>query len=522
MKAFLMYNDRDFDPKQLLSRKDRFRGRSSVRIEDLLPWNERDIAQDLGLDIIWKTMAGDDPFLFDVANVAMLSGLEDPDAIAYRHRVFSDCLNNSDTVKEMYAVVMEAIETEKKNILFFRYPTGILSRSVDALEAFVISLKKLRAIADRCAGQFDSDGFSRLFAMLKTELSDEYFSSVEAHLKILKFRSGVLISAELGRGGVGKNYILRKPPEGKQGLFARIRGTLPESYTFQLNPRDDVGHEVLSKLNDISVGSVANAAAQSTDHILGFFQMLRTELAFYIGCLNLYARLGELEEPICTPIAAPLGTRQLSFSGLYDVSLALHAGRKIVGNDLKADNKDMVIITGANTGGKSTFLRSVGIAQLMMQSGMLVPAESFSSEVCASVFTHYKREEDNWMESGKWDEELGRMSKIIDHLKPDSLMLFNESFASTNEREGSEIANQVVKALLERHIKVFFVTHQYIFAAGFIHDEKTIFLRAERRSDGTRSFKLKNGEPLETSYGEDLYKTIFSSNKEKNQKPSTE
>ena len=59
-----------------------------------------------------------------------------------------------------------------------------------------------------------------------------------------------------------------------------------------------------------------------------------------------------------------------------------------------ADDKGLFMITGANTGGKSTFLRSVGLAHLMMQAGMFVPAESFSSEVCDGVFTHYKREED--------------------------------------------------------------------------------------------------------------------------------
>jgi Fibronectin type III-like domain/MutS domain V len=51
-----------------------------------------------------------------------------------------------------------------------------------------------------------------------------------------------------------------------------------------------------------------------------------------------------------------------------------------------------VIITGANQGGKSTFLRSIGLAQVMMQSGMFVPAESFSSNVCEGLFTHYKRD----------------------------------------------------------------------------------------------------------------------------------
>ena len=102
------------------------------------------------------------------------------------------------------------------------------------------------------------------------------------------------------------------------------------------------------------------------------------------------------------------------------------------------------------------------------------------------------------MESGKWDEELGRMSEIVDRLRSNSLLLFNESFASTNEREGSEIARQIVRALLDKHVKVFFVTHLYHFAQR-VFDQKldgAIFLRAERRPDGTRPFKLIRGRAV--------------------------
>jgi DNA mismatch repair ATPase MutS len=239
--------------------------------------------------------------------------------------------------------------------------------------------------------------------------------------------------------------------------------------------------------------------------------MLRLELAFYIAGLNLYEQLAHMGAPTAFPRPLDSGERHHSSQGLYDVCLALTMKKKVVGNDLKADHKTLVIITGANQGGKSTFLRSIGLAQLMMQCGLFVPAESFCANLCDGLFTHYKREEDATMKSGKLDEELSRMSAIVDQLRPNSMVLFNESFAATNEREGSEIARQIVSALLERRLKVFYVTHLYEFARGF-HDRKTenaVFLRAERQADGSRTFKIKEGEPLQTSYGEDLYHKIF-------------
>jgi DNA mismatch repair ATPase MutS len=243
--------------------------------------------------------------------------------------------------------------------------------------------------------------------------------------------------------------------------------------------------------------------------------MLRTELAFYVGCLNLQRQLAALQEPICLPIPRPHGDRRLSCSGLYDACLALSMKRKVVGNELNADGKDLIVITGANTGGKSTFMRSLGLGQLMMQAGMFVAAESFSAEVREGLFTHYKREEDASMESGKLDEELDRMSEIVDRLSSRSMMLFNESFAATNEREGSQIATQITTALLERGVKVAFVTHLHEFASGLWEQRmpNAIFLRAERLPDGTRTFRVIEGDPLQTSYGEDLYDQVFGSDR---------
>jgi DNA mismatch repair ATPase MutS len=517
MKAFLMYRDRDFDRQQILARRDKNsyarNADESLNLEHLLPWNEPALTQDLGLDILFSAMALGDKFLFEVAKVGLLSSVNDVDTILYRQRALQDCSTHEATVREIYQIAIEAIAEERKNYWssFGRYPGGTLSRAVDVLQMLVGKLRRLRRIADQGADKVHSEAFAKLFAMLKNELDDDYFAVIERHLKQLKFRQGVLISAALGKGNKGTDYVLRKSNVDRRSWITRLLAERPPAYTFRLHPRDEAGARALSELRDQGINLVANALAQSTEHILSFLQMLRTELAFYIGCLNLQRQLVELGEPTCFPMPVAAGERKLSFRELYEVCLALSAGRQVVGNDLTADGTNIVIITGANTGGKSTFLRSVGLANLMMQAGMFVPAKSFSSEIADGVFTHYKREEDTAMESGKWDEELGRMSEIVDHLNPNSIVLFNESFASTNEREGSEIARQIVKALLEKRVRVFFVTHMYHFARGVCEQKMAAatFLRAERRSDGTRPYKLIEAEPLQTSYGEDLYRTIF-------------
>lgn len=267
----------------------------------------------------------------------------------------------------------------------------------------------------------------------------------------------------------------------------------------------------MQELKDRGINQVANALAQSADHIDSFLNMLRTEMAFYIGCLNLHEQLIRQGNPLTFPVPVAAREWRHTCRGLYDVCLALTKKQKVVGNEVDADGKEVMIITGANQGGKSTFLRGMELAQLMMQCGMFVGASSFSANLCRGLFTHYRRKEDASMKSGKLDEELERMSKLVEHLSADMMVLFNESFAATNEREGSEIARQITTALLEKRIKVVFVTHQFAFANSFFTRQldTAIFLRAERRAGGGRTYKLTEGEPLRTSFGEDVYQSVF-------------
>jgi len=496
MKVLLMYRDWDFDLRQEL------------------PWNESALTQDLELGTLLRAMAGNDEFLFDVARQALFSGLRnDIDTILYRQEIVKDCLKNGAAVRELYDLATEALEKKRKEWLgvFSHYPGGILSDAIKLLQMFMGMLRRVREIARRQAGRFESEGFTALGAMIERELSDEYFARVHNHLAELKFRKGILLSAELGERNEGVNYVLRLACKKRPNWLKQLLGERPPGYTFRLHERDEAGARILGGIQDRGINGVANALAQSADHVRGFFDTLRTELAFYVGCLNLYERLASKGEPMCFPRPLPAGEHRRRFRGLYDPCLSLLMEQSVVGNTMEADGKDLVIITGANQGGKSVFLRSVGLAQMMMQSGMFVAAKSFEAERCMGLFTHYKREEDATMKHGKLDEELARMSDMADHLTPNSLVLFNESFAATNEREGSEIARQIVCALLERGVTVYFVTHHYDFAHSLFErkTDQALFLRAERRDDGTRTFRLVEGEPLETSYGEDLYREIF-------------
>jgi DNA mismatch repair ATPase MutS len=147
----------------------------------------------------------------------------------------------------------------------------------------------------------------------------------------------------------------------------------------------------------------------------------------------------------------------------------------------------------------------------MMQSGMIVGARRFAASPADGVFTHFKREEDRSMEHGKLEEELVRMSAVVDRLRPGALVLCNESFVSTNEREGSDIAAEILRGFADVGVRVVFVTHLYALAMRMHSDPpvRSLFLTTERDAGGEPTFRLVPGAPSRSAQAMDLYARVF-------------
>lgn len=530
MKAHLLFRDRDaaivypdIDGRAGRSaptarHRDAHRVDTRARAEAFAPSEEPidllgDLVADLALEQLFEAMAGGDAFLGAVARQVVLAPLTDIDTISYRQAALHDTLAHRDAVRAIYDLVVSAIDGERRNFfgLFTRSPESILHRSLEVMGFFVGVLRQLRSLAEHHADRFESEAFTTLFSMLAKELSDDYFAEVDAHLKRLRFSGGVLVSAELGSGAHGANYVLRAPNPSTGHRHLRDLFGAGHSHTVVIADRDDAGLRTLGELRDRGVNLVADALARSVDHILAFLRLLRMEIGFYLGAVNLHEVLVGKGEPVCTPEILPSSARAWCARGLVDVCLSLTTPGSVVGNDVDADGVLLVMVTGANQGGKSTFLRSVGQAQLMAQCGLFAGASSLRLSIADGCFTHFKREEDTSMTHGKLDEELYRMRAIVDQVAPGSVVLCNESFSATNESEGSEIGRQVAQALVDCGIRVFFVTHFFDLADGFARQHATPvrFLRAERDAQGGRPFRLVEAPPKRTGFGEDVYRRVF-------------
>ena len=472
-----------------------------------LPDTAHDLDVDLMVGPLVAAMADGDGVLAHIARFALLCSLSDPPQITYRQEALEDFVAHPELARRIYALALQALATEADTYRTSEdRPRGMLRWAVEVLDLLTGYLRQLRAIADQYAPVVASPALSAFFARVRTELCEQYLGALGKQLDELQLADGTFMSAHLGPRNRGTDYVLRRPKPADPGWRARF-GLRPRStLSFDLSPRDQAGSTVLGDIVDQAVGPVASTTTLSAEHVLGFFGALAAEAGFYVGCLNLADQLTSGGYHLCMPVPLPSDHFALSYRGIYDVALAIGSSSPLVGNTAEADDKALVVITGANSGGKSTLLRSIGLAQLMMQCGMFVGADSYRANVARGVFTHFVRQEDATMTHGKLEEELARMDTIADRLEPGALVLFNESFAATNEREGSEIARQIVQGLVDAGVKVVLVTHQYTLANTL--ESSALFLRAQRDASGRPTFEIVEGAAMPTSFGGDLFRRL--------------
>lgn len=475
-------------------------------------WENPTLVQDLELNVLLETMARHDHFIYTAMRTLLLNGDTDPAVVRYRQAILEDALSDPELFYRIYVLASDVSKRAEPYQVQMRpnYHRQMPARekleiSVELLEVILSKLQELQMLGAERLRFVRSDGLKNLFKRLAEEFPESFFLQAQEHVRLLKLaveETRLSIGARFGNGLKGTRFVLRE-------LHADSSWPVTKKIIKKFG-LSEFEHSFRG-IEEAALVPVLQIVRRFIEETLEFFQLLRFEIGFYVGGTRLVERLKQMRCPYCFPEPVPASERSLTFRGLYNPVLALNSGQRPVGNDLEADGKIRIIITGANQGGKTTFLRSVGLAQLMMQAGLVVAADHFRANLCDRVYSHFARQEDDTMKSGRLDEELSRLAAILDQLTPDSLLLMNEPFASTTEREGSLIARDLLTVCQERNLKVLLVTHFYELAEWAYRNRKqdSAFLIAERRQDGLRSYVLNEGVPEQTSFGQDLFRQII-------------
>ncbi len=352
-------------------------------------------------------------------------------------------------------------------------------------------------------------------------LNDKEFSDSGILKRFIKFANR---DSELHHGNDVSGFVSFHPanPSSASVGFGQLvigaQGELNQVFRSEVTGADPLSDALKKVVTDILRRTVTEMKSMLNKYvgIEGYsFVSLMSEILFYIRFSELCEKIMEKGLPLCKAEVLNKGERSCDIKDIYNIKLAIKAVRgediDIVTNEFTFDDeKRIYILTGPNRGGKTTITQAVGLAFLLAQSGIYVPASSMSFSPCDNIFTHFPADENDTVDLGRLGEESKRLSEIFEDATEYSLILLNESLATTNVAEGLYIAKDVVKAMRYLGVRAVFNTHMHDLARnldevnGSVKGDSRIASMVTGVDNGRRSFKVFIAPPQGVSYARDI------------------
>jgi DNA mismatch repair protein MutS len=166
------------------------------------------------------------------------------------------------------------------------------------------------------------------------------------------------------------------------------------------------------------------------------------------------------------------------------------SGSRVVTNDLElGDNERIIVVSGPNQGGKTTFARMFGQLHYLGSLGLPVPGHSAQLLLPDHVFTHFERAELLGDLRGKLEDELVRVHQILAEATDRSVVVMNESFSSTSLADNRFISTRVVEKLTALGSRCVYVT--FVDELSRLNEAVTSYVSEVVPEDpSTRTFKV--------------------------------
>lgn len=241
----------------------------------------------------------------------------------------------------------------------------------------------------------------------------------------------------------------------------------------------------------------AKFASQIDDRVL----TLKDEIGFYAAVLALIEKARAREVQLCFPAIARKRVYRAEYA--YDISLTLKADVRIIPNHVDFSEEERVcFLTGANGGGKTTYIRTMAINLILFLGGCPIFAEKAEIYPFRQIFTHFTSDE-RFDGSGRLFDEQRRVDEILASVKDDAFLFLNETFSGTDDKKGCEMTLRYSATFRDRGAFALYVTHFHeVNDKGFPVLNTVI----DVSDDNRRTFKIVKSNALRSSYAHDILK----------------
>ena len=428
---------------------------------------EPDVFGDLNLDqVIHSVVVGRDDYnlkpLFYVP-------LTDAQAIGYRHEVMRDLERSKvlacirDFAEQMRAMRTELAAAEKMHYRLQqqRYCLDAVQRYCAVLPGFARSLEES---APASVGM--KDFLAYLCSYVQGPAFAELKSEEARHRENLgKVRYSVLIK---GSAVTVRRYADEIDYTAEvQKTFEKFKQGAVKSHSTEIREYAEMNHVEANVLVFVarlhpevfeSLDEYCSAHADFLDSVIARFDR---EIQFYVAYFEHLSRLRATGLSFCYPAVSSESKAIRSTEG-FDIALADKLSRedqRVVCNDFYLEGKErIIVVTGPNQGGKTTFARTFGQLHYLAAVGWPVPGREANLYLFDQIFTHFERQEDMKNLRGKLHDDLFRIHKILGRANTRSIIVMNEIFSSTSLKDALFLSEKVMSRIMKLDALCVYVT----------------------------------------------------------------
>ncbi len=469
----------------------------------------------------------------------------DSATIGYRQDLLDDLLRLPNLVANIVGMLPqlgELANISRANNWGEHIPLLQVATRLAELDGYVTCVEQLGSALDAAGVDLHAAGLLNLRAFLiTTRAQPDYRRLVEELPRLraqldqagsvtlginldaqLRPESATIVSVNASRF-TGKNSLLdrlfgeRAAPDAVRGITALYKADERQRHV----PEHELFRDLDRLLERVSA-PVADALASYTRVQSVGLAGLEAELAFYLGAVRLANELRCAGLPLCRPAIASAAERLCVIAGAFslDLALRLRAARgdaglaeAVVPNEVAfGPDATIFILTGPNSGGKTTYTRAIGQAQALFQAGLLIPGRQARISPVDGIYTHFAVAERLDVNGGRLAEELDRLAQIFRQAGPASLVLLNEPLTSTDHAAARILSRDILAGLQLLGARALFVTHLHELvddalesgANGVVSLIAGLALHAGNGSQLAPSYLIAPGRPQIAGYAAEL------------------
>jgi hypothetical protein len=380
--------------------------------------------------------------------------------IRYRQAIFAD-LERPEVFK-VFPVFGDAMHMVRANLAYAEKIDRKCHRHMVILRAITLYCEAVASLLRSLQPlTLQSAGLKNLRAYLASYIGSHAFTRLDTETRDLRDIVSKLSYGMLFRGDKVTVRKYASEPDYTVTIldrFAKFRKATPKAPAptrpkddFSLNHIEEGILEFVGRLFPRQFRLLEDHVARHANFVDEVVATFDREIGFFVSYLAFIDPLRRAGLPFCHPDISA-SDKRIRVCGSFDLALAaklVQEARTVVCNDFYLTGAErLIVVSGPNQGGKTTFARMFGQLHFLAGLGCPVPGNSVRLFLPDQIFTHFEREEDITNLRGKLEDELVHLHQSCQAMTADSVIILNEIFNSTSLDDQVFLSTKVLERIL--------------------------------------------------------------------------